>query len=85
MPKRKGSARTTKARAARWEGGGDAGAAAAAAAAAAEGDEAGAREEPPVARLDDVESTEECFDVAGFGEVLAGTTYLTGALIGRCT
>ena len=34
-------------------------------------------------RLDDVLDTAERFDVAGFGEILAVTTYLTGALIGK--
>jgi hypothetical protein len=39
--------------------------------------------EPPAARLDDVIDTEERFDVAGFGELTAVTTYLTASLIGR--
>ena len=47
-------------------------------------DDEAAREEQPVARLDDVESTEERLDVSGHGEISVVTTYLTGALIGHC-
>ena len=62
MPKRKGSARTAKATAARWEGSGDAGAAAA----AAEVLETNAEQHVNV-DLCTVFHTSELFDVAGFG------------------
>ena len=34
-------------------------------------------------RFDDVLTTEATFDVAGFGEITAITTHLTGALLGK--
>ena len=73
MPKRKGSARTEKANAARRKGARD-----------EEGEEPVLEtNEPIAARLDDVPDSAERFDVAGFGDTLAVTTYLTGALIGK--
>ena len=79
MPKRKGTSRTALASAARHAVASDAGAAAAAAARSSD-EELG--EEPAIARLDDVESTEERLDVSGHGKISVVTTYLTGALIG---
>ena len=60
MPKRKGSARTENASAARRKGGRD-----------EEGEEPVLEtNEPIAARLDDVPDSAERFDVAGFGELL---------------